>query len=62
MGCTGFCFLFHELTDKKEKYKAIQWAIYLPKVSGLVSKDLIQEIQDHHLDNILWSDNEKARR
>lgn len=45
--------LFQELTDNKEKYKAIQWATYLSNIPGLVSENIKQEIQNQHLDNLL---------
>jgi hypothetical protein len=45
--------LFGELADSKEKYKAIQWAIYLSNIPGLVSDTLKEEIINQNLANLL---------
>lgn len=45
--------LFGELADSKEKYKAIQWAIYLSNIPGLVSNNIKEEILNQSLANLL---------
>lgn len=45
--------LFEDLTETKEKYKAIQWASYLSKIPGLVMDNIKQEIHNLDLDNLL---------
>ena len=45
--------LFGELADSKEKYKAIQWAICLSNIPGLVSDNIKKEILNQSLANLL---------
>lgn len=45
--------IFQNVTDLKEKYKAIQWATYLSKNKELVKKEIIEEIKKSKLNCLL---------
>jgi G:T/U-mismatch repair DNA glycosylase len=45
--------ILNRLSDTKERYKAIQWAICLSKIQGCVREDLLMEIQRENLSDLL---------